>query len=99
MTEPVNPSEDIKHVIAAISDVQKRIDQGERIDLSGLVQKIENVCERLAAMPDGQGRGHAKSLTQILKSLDGLENSLKSTLEELNKRLTILAENDENTKA
>ena len=99
MTEPVNPSEDIKHVIAAISDVQKRIDQGERIDLSNLVQKIENVCERLAAMPGGQARGQAKSLTLILKSLDGLENSLKSTLEELNKRLTIISENDKNTTA
>lgn len=99
MTEPVNPSEDIKHVIAAISDVQKRIDQGERVDLSNLVQNIEHVCERLAAEPDGQSRAHAKSLTLILNSLDGLENSLKATLEDLNRRLKILAENDDNTKA
>lgn len=97
MTEPGNPTEDIKHVIAAIADVQKRIEQGERIDLSNLVQNIENICERLAASPGNQSRLHGKSLTQILKSLDGLESSLKSTLEDLSKRLSLLSEDSDNS--
>jgi hypothetical protein len=99
MTDHVNPTDEIKRVIVAIADMQYRIDRGERVELAVLVRKIENVCDRLATLPADQARPHGQSLALILGSLDGLESSLKTTLDDLNKRLTILSENDEITEA
>ena len=99
MTDHLTPTDDIKRVIIAIADAQNRIDQGEKVDLGDLVQRIETVCERLAAMPGEQSRPHAQSLALILRNLDGLEKGLKVTLVDLNQRLTILSQNEESTKS
>jgi hypothetical protein len=99
MATSPSPDQEIARIRHTIARLQQRVEQGERVDLAGLTRDVGGLCEQLAAMPEETARPHAPALEQVMGDLNGLEGLLRNQQADLDKRLSVLSDQDTGTTA
>ncbi len=66
----------IEQVKNYINDCERRIAQGESVDLTGLDQKVESICNEVAAIPNEEGKQLEENLLSLFSAIDKLANAM-----------------------
>jgi hypothetical protein len=68
----------LKSVTDYVRDCERRVSQGEIMDLTGLDRNVLEICNGVAALPPPQGRLLQGELAALIGDLDKLAAAMKS---------------------
>lgn len=94
MNEHSSPVAELRHLVAAAEEAQRAVAGGVAVDLTGLDNRIDAVCRKLAPYlegRDGEERNDvASAVGGLIKTLDDLAVSLGAHYRDLVGRLEAL---------
>jgi hypothetical protein len=73
----------LKAIIDYVRDCQRRVSQGEIMDLKGLDQNVLELCDGVAALPPPEGRALEDQMTALITDLEALANAMRLQQEKM----------------
>ncbi len=85
-----NPKPDVNEVgarmkalIDYVRDCERRVGQGEVVDMNGLDRNVLQVCEALSALPRSEARDLENKMLTLVERLGALAESMKAQQDKL----------------
>lgn len=67
----------LKSITDYVRDCERRVSQGEIMDLQGLDNNVAEVCDLIAAMPPKEGQELESQMTILIGSLETLADAMR----------------------
>jgi hypothetical protein len=89
MSDTDHLDEHIERIMYFIETHQKKIYEGEKVDLSVLEEGITALCQRLNELPLQQARGYSDCLETLFSMVEKLENDVNLQHDVLSEKLKL----------
>ena len=67
----------LKSITDYVRDCERRVSQGEIMDLQGLDNNVAEVCDLIAALPPKEGQELEGQMSVLIGSLETLANAMR----------------------
>lgn len=68
----------LKSIIDYVRDCERRVSQGEIMDLQGLDNNVAEVCDAIASMPPADAQGLETQMSVLIADLEKLANAMRA---------------------
>ena len=75
--------ERLKAIVDYVRDCQRRVSQGDIMDLKGLDQNVLEICDSIAALPPEEGRKLEDQMSALIEDLETLANNMRAQQEKM----------------
>lgn len=76
-------SQQLKAVLDYVKDCERRVHLGEIMDLDGLDDKVMEICDQVADMPQDEAQEYETQLGVLIKELESLAKSMQAQQEKI----------------
>lgn len=73
----------LKMVLDYVKDCDRRVHLGEIMDLEGLDDKVMEICDLVAQLPQDQAQQYEDQMGQLIKDLETLAKSMQLQQEKM----------------
>ena len=73
----------LKATIDYVRDCDRRVSQGEIMDLQGLDDTVVDICDHLAQLPEDESQSLEAQMTTLIKGLEQLADTMKEQEEKM----------------
>lgn len=73
----------LKSVQDYVLDCQRRVNQGEIMDLDGLDKAVIGICDAVASLPPAEAQALEDKLGELIGSLEELADAMRARQEEI----------------
>lgn len=73
----------LKTIIDYVRDCERRVNQGEVMDLQGLDQNVLELCDGIAALPQPEGRLLEDEMATLISDLEKLADCMRVQQEKM----------------
>lgn len=75
-------SQRLKSVTDYVRDCERRVTQGDIMDLQGLDDNVVEICDCIAALPPAEGQELEAPMAALIKDLEKLADAMKEQSEQ-----------------
>jgi hypothetical protein len=90
VTQPTDPQTDaailhgrLKTITEYVRDCERRVNQGDIMDLQGLDQNVLELCDGIAALPPPEGRQLEDEMATLIAELEKLAECMREQQEKM----------------
>jgi hypothetical protein len=65
-------------IIDYVRDCERRVNQGELMELENLDRNVLEVCNSVGALPQEEGKKLEKQMSSLIKDLESLANAMRA---------------------
>lgn len=73
----------LKATIDYVRDCDRRVSQGEIMDLQGLDDTVVEICDSIAELPENEGQALEPQMATLIKGLEQLAETMKEQEEKM----------------
>ncbi|MEZ0223770.1 MAG: hypothetical protein ACAH83_04390 [Alphaproteobacteria bacterium] len=67
----------LETIIDYVRDCERRVNQGEIMELDGLDRNVVSICDGISALPPEQGKQLEQQMSELIKDLERLAGAMR----------------------